>query len=285
VLLCVGDIYEEILVSVSDPPVRGTESNVRSARVRGGSAANVAGISAEQGCEVRFVGQAGDDTIGRTLASDLSSRGVDAKVHHAGGTGVAITMVGGGVRSRLIDRGASRRLHAIHPEMLDGVSSLYLAASAFTDDPMASAVEHLMGELRDRQIRFTLGGPSSADLKSFGVEAFLELVHTTRPDTIILNASEHHALGLQARQGLSGADNTVITSGRRPTVVIPRRGDAVSVEVRPIEHVRDLTGAGDGFIAGYIASRSTGADAASATNAGHRVAAKVIANLGPTASV
>jgi len=282
VLLCVGDLHEEILIRVSDTPVRGAETPVRSARVRGGSAANVAGISAEQGADVRFVGQVGDDTIGRTLVGDLTARGVDAKVHHAGGTGVAITMVGGGTRSRLIDRGASRRLHAIHPAMLEGVTSLYLAASAFTEDPLAAAVEHLMGEVRERQIAFTLGGPTTADLTSFGVEAFLELVKTTRPDTVILHAAEHQALGLRPRQPVVGADNTVITAGRRPTVVIPHRGDAVSVEVRPVDRVRDLTGAGDGFIAGYIASRSTGADAASATHAAHRVAAKVITNLGPT---
>jgi len=64
--------------------------------------------------------------------------------------------------------------------------------------------------------------------------------------------------------------------------VIPRRSGAVSVEVRPVEHVRDFTGVGDGFIAGYIASRSTGADAVSATHTAHRVAEKVLANLGPS---
>jgi len=275
-------MYEEILLRVSDPLVKGAESAVRSARIRGGSAANVAAISAEIGVETRFVGQVGDDSVGRTLVDDLKSRGVDVKVHHAGATGVAVTMIGGGARSRLVDRGASRRLHSIHPDMLEGARRVYFAASAFTEDPLASAVDHLMGEIRDRRILVTLGGPGAADLKSIGASAFLELVSAIRPDSVVLNAAEHKSLGLRARQAIPGADNTVITAGRRPTVVVPRRGEATSVAVRPVDKVRDHTGAGDGFIAGYIESRSTGADAASATNAGHRVASKVLANLGPT---
>jgi len=281
VLLCIGDLYEELLVGVSEPLAKGAETSVRSARIRGGSAANVAAISSEIGIETRFVGQVGDDSVGRTLVDDLKSRGVDTMVHHSGGTGVAITLVGDG-RSRLIDRGASRRLHSIHPDILEGVGMVYLAASVFTEDPLASAVDHLMGEIHDRQLQVTVGGPGSADLKSLGAAAFLELVAAIRPDTVIMNSAEHKSLGLLSRAAIHGADNSVITSGRRPTVVVPRRGNATSVEVRPVDKVRDRTGVGDGFIAGYIASRATGADAASATNAGHRVAAKVLCHLGPT---
>ncbi len=281
-LLCVGDLYEEILVRVSTPPLRGDETSVRSARVRGGNAANVAALSAELGQAVRFVGQVGDDTVGRTLAADLKRRGVDALVHHLGGTGVSITMVSAGERSRLVDRGASRRLHAIDTGVLDGVSQLYLAASAFTEDPLASAIDRLLGEVRDHRIALTMGGPSSADLKSIGRGEYLELVMATRPDSVVLNASEHAALGLDPRSPIPGASNTVITAGPRPTLAVDHRGAATAVEVKPVEHVRDATGVGDGFISGYLASRSTGADAASASNAGHRLAAKVLARLGPT---
>ena len=46
-LLTIGDLLEEILVRLDAAPVRGVVSSVRSARVRGGSAANVAAIDAE----------------------------------------------------------------------------------------------------------------------------------------------------------------------------------------------------------------------------------------------
>jgi len=71
-----------------------------------------------------------------------------------------------------------------------------------------------------------------------------------------------------------------VKRGARGSCLLSRDGciDAPALASR----VRATTGAGDAFIAGYMASRSTGADAASATNAGHRVAAKVLVNLGPT---
>ncbi len=282
VLLSVGDLYEEVLVRVSAPPLRGVDTAVRSARVRGGSAANVAALAAELGESPRFVGQVGDDALGRTLVDDLRRRGVDAMVHHAGGTGVAVTMIGGGARSRLVDRGASRRLHAVDPDLLDGVTQIYIAASAFTEDPLASAVDRLLGEVRERRIDLTIGGPGSGDLQSIGRAEFLELVRTTHPDTVILNSAEHATLGLDGRSPVPGCDNTVITAGPRPTLVLDHHGTASAVEVHHVDKIRDLTGAGDGFIAGYLSSRHTGADAVSATNAGHRVAAKVIRRLGPT---
>ena len=281
-LLCVGDLYEEVLVQASSPPMRGIDTSVRSARVRGGSAANVAALSGELGRPARFVGQVGDDSIGRTLVADIKRRGVDAMVHQIGGTGVSISIAGGGARSRLVDRGASRRLHNIDPGVLDGVSWIYLAASAFTEDPMASAIDRLLGEIRDRRVTLTIGGPSSADLQSIGRQEFLELIAATRPDSVVLNSSEHASLGLDPRSPIPGVANTVVTAGPRPTLTVDSEANATAVEVRHVEGIRDSTGVGDAFVAGYLASRSTGADSASACNAGHRLSAKVITRLGPT---
>ena len=74
----------------------------------------------------------------------------------------------------------------------------------------------------------------------------------------------------------------LVTAGARPTLVLTSAARADSVPVPPVEHVRDRTGAGDGFLAGFLASRRTGADPLSASNAGHRVAARVLQHLGPT---
>lgn len=280
-LVCVGDLLEEVLVHLRGDPVRGSDTRVKAARVRGGSAANVAAIHAEQGGTARFVGQVGDDHVGRTLVDDLERRGVVLHVDHGGGTGVIITMIGPGGRSRLIDRGAARRQSRIDPATLDGAEQLYLAASAVTDDPMASAVDQLLGEATDRRVPVTLGGPTIADLDSFGSEPFLELCRTLRPAHVVLNRAEHSALELRPREAIEGADVTIVTNGRRPTLVATRDG-ATSVEVPPLENVLDRTGVGDGFIAGFLRSRAAGADPASATHAGHRVAARVLGLFGPT---
>ena len=282
-LLAIGDLLEELLVQLKGAPVRGHDTSVRSARVRGGSAANVAAIDAEMGGAPRLVCQVGDDALGHLLADDIRARGVQADIRHAGATGAIVTTVGLGVRSRLVDRGASRGPARLDDVDLAGVTQLYVAASAFTEDPLASALEGVLASVADLRIPVVVGGPSAADLELLGVDAFAELVRTLRPDAVVLNRVEHAAVGCQPRQALAGAAVTVVTAGSRPTLVLDGAGGAESVPVAPIDKIRDRTGAGDGFLAGYLASRRTGADAVSACHAGHRVAARVLQNLGPTA--
>ncbi len=281
-LLTVGDLLEEILIQLGTRPRRGVDAPVRSARVRGGSAANVAAIDAERGGTPRFAGQVGDDALGHILADELRNRGVDVRLEHRGGTGVVVTTIGQGSRTRLVDRGASKGPARLDDELLEGVTQVYLAASAFTEDPLASAVDRFLAEVRDRRLPLVVGGPTAADLELLGADPFLELVRTAQPDAVVLNRFEHQALGLHPREAFAGAGSTIVTAGARPTLVIPPHGDAASVPVTPIDDLRDRTGAGDGFVAGFLASRRTGADPVSACNAGHRVAARVLRHLGPT---
>ncbi len=280
-LLTIGDLVEEILIQLRTEPRRGADTLVRSARLRGGSAANVAAMIAESGGAVRFVGQTGDDTIGHVLADDLRDRGVDAEISHLGGTGVTVTTVGRGGRSRLVDRGASAKITVIDDSVLDEVRQIYLPASVFAVDPLASAMDPVLAMIRERRIPLVLGAPGSADLEEIGGDAFRELVQALEPDAVILNRAEHRALGCDPRDPLSGAHLTIVTSGARPTLVLTDR-DGESVPVTPVDGIRDRTGAGDGFIAGFMMSRRTGADGVAASHAGHRVAARVLGQLGPT---
>lgn len=280
-LVCVGDLVEEVLVRLRGDPTRGGDTRVRAARVRGGSAANVAAMTTEQGSTARFAGQTGADHVGTTLLEDLDRRGVDLATSQAGGTGVIVTMIGAGGRSRLIDRGASRRLSRIDPACLDDASQLYVPATSMTDDPLATAVDRLLGEATERRIPVTLGGPTRAELESFGADPFLALCRTLEPESVVLNRAEHASLGLRAREGIEGAATTVITNGRRPSLVIDTSG-ATAVEVPPVDAVTDRTGVGDGFLAGFLRARRAGADPVSATTAGHRIAARVLRAFGPT---
>ena len=283
-LLTVGDLLEEILIQLRTPPRRGVDSTVRSARVRGGSAANVAAIDAERGGSPRFVGQVGDDALGHVLTDELRSRGVEVHANRLGGTGVVVTTVGQGTRTRLVDRGASRGPARLDPAILEGVTQVYVAASAFTEDPLASAIDRLLAEIRERRIPLVIGGPSSADLALFEAGPFLELTRAAEPEAVVLHRAEHHSLGLEPHAPIAGAEVTIVTAGSQPTVVLSSSSDPVSVSVAPVEKERDRTGAGDGFLAGYLASRRTGADPVSAINAGHWVAARVLQHLGPTST-
>ena len=280
-LVSVGDLLEDVLVKLKADPVRGNDTPVRAARVRGGAAANVAAIDAELGGTPRFAGQVGDDHVGHTLAEDLVQRGVLTAISHAGGTGVSITVVGGGTRSRMIDRGASRRLQTFDPAVLDDATQLFVGAGAFVDDPFATAIDRLLGHAADRRIPVTIGGPTQTELAALGVEAFLSLCSTLTPEHVAIHADVHQHLDLGPRAGIPGVDATVITNSRRPTLVVTRE-ETRSVGVKAIDAIVDRTGASDGFVAGFLRSRRSGADPFAATDAGHRVAAMVLGNLGPT---
>ena len=99
---------------------------------------------------------------------------------------------------------------------------------------------------------------------------------------MFLNRGEHQELGLKDQQCIAGAKTTIVTDHSQPTLVLRANGSAETVEVPPVTQIRDRTGVGDGFIAGYLASIRAGADPVSATHAGHRTAARVLAQLGPT---
>jgi sugar/nucleoside kinase (ribokinase family) len=281
-LVSVGDLYEEILVQLPAEPPHGHVTRVRSARVRGGSAANIAAITSEQGAPSRFVGRVGADRVGRSLVEDLSRRGVELAVQHSGGTGVAVTLVGGGRRTSLVDRGASARLDAIDTTVLDGAEQVYVPASSLVSDPAAGAIQTLLADASARRIPIVLGSLSTADIDSYGAEAFLAFVSLLRPDAVIANREEHDRLGLDPGRPLPGAMVTVLTDGERPARVLNERGLCRDVAAHRVERVRDRTGVGDGFTAGYLRARRDGAEAVSAVDAGHRVAAMVLRELGPT---
>lgn len=104
---------------------------------------------------------------------------------------------------------------------------------------------------------------------------------TLEPAHVVMNRADHTALGLGARERIPGASVTVVTNGPRPSLVMV--GDSVRpVEVPPVDDIIDRTGVGDGFLAGFLASRRNAADPVSAAHAGHRAAAKVLRQLGPT---
>jgi len=280
VLLTIGDLREEILVRLEESPRRGEDVAVRSRRIRAGSAANVAALDAQTGGSPRFVGQVGDDDIGRALTAELEAMGVECRVRFGGRTGATVSLLDDRSRSRLIDRGASRRLSVIDAGVLDDITQVYVAASAFLEDPLAGAVESLVAETEARRVEVTVGMPGRLELAAFGADAFLALIEAIRPHTVVGNADEHAALGLQRARPVPGASVTVVTDGAQSTSVC-RTDDERLVTVDPVR-VRDATGAGDGFIAGYLSARRLGADPVAAVHGGHRVARRVLAHIGPT---
>ena len=279
-LLTIGDLVEELVVELPGGMRRGRLAEARALRVRGGSAANVAAITCERGGAARFVGQVGADAMGDSLVEDLRQRGVDTQVSAHGVTGVTLNLLQDGYRTTLVDRGAAPKLTATDPSALAGVTQLFVPARSLMADPLATVVEDIVDAAMKRRVPITVTGLAADEVVHYGADAFLELVATLKPDAVISAARDHARLGLNVETPVEGSGSTIVTAPDR-TAVLTSDGVRYRRATPPVT-VADRTGAQDGFVAGYLMSRRAGATPVAAIDAAHRVAALVMARLGPT---
>ncbi|MFF2369981.1 carbohydrate kinase family protein [Agromyces sp. NPDC058110] len=282
VLAVAGDLVEDIVVWASEPVHRATDTAARVFRARGGSAANVAALAAPL-APTRFIGRVGADAAGDALATALAESGVDVRVQRAGRTGTVVLLVDvDGERTMYPDRGASAVLEGVDAAWLNGVAWLHLPAYGLEREPMRGELARLAELARDRGAGVSVDASSTGLLDGLGVEFALELVRGIRPDVLFANEDEAALLGLSGGgpAAASVAPTVVVKHGALPTDVISGGVLVARVDVEPVTGIRDLTGAGDAFAAGYLAASISGADAAAAALAGHRAAASVLTNPG-----
>ncbi|HEX7097029.1 MAG TPA: PfkB family carbohydrate kinase [Acidimicrobiales bacterium] len=281
-MLCtIGDLVEDVVVWLRADPVRGSDTSARIFRRRGGSAANVAALAAAAGGRARFVGQVGDDWIGKALVDELQAGGVDTHVTFAGRTGTIVVLVdASGERTMLTDRGAATQLSVVPTDALDGVSVLHVPAYSLTVDPLANTALELIGDAVERGIPVTVDASSVTVLREFGVDEFLSLLRQIEPKVFFCNREESHALGLALRTPAPGAACTIVKSGPRPTLIVHADGEAKSVPVPPVKEIIDTTGAGDAFAAGSLLAMIAGQDPATCVRAAHLLASRVLREPG-----
>jgi sugar/nucleoside kinase (ribokinase family) len=276
-LCCIGDLVEDIVVWLPSEIAKGTDTNVSIMRRRGGSAANVAVSAASAGARVRFIGRVGSDVVGAALVEELSAGGVDARVHHEGRTATIVVLVDAeGERSMLPDRGAATQLEAISDDDLDGVTWLHVPAYSLVVEPLATATLRAIQSVQRTGGTVSIDASSVAIIDRMGVERFSEMLTNLAPDIVFCNQDEGLTLGVESRNGLVGVDVTIVKAGAGMTVAYRDNEVVAALLPSPLSDVRDTTGAGDAFAAGFIVAYMESDDIASAIKDANDSAARLI---------
>lgn len=274
-LLCVGDLVEDVVVRVLGPVVTGSDTPAEIERRPGGSAANVARVAASLACPARLLAATGGDAAGAALRTELAGRGVEVVGPATGTTATIVVLVDpAGERTFLTDRRACVALTATAEELhraVDGVQWVHAPAYGLTDEPMRATVLAALAVAR------ASGARLSVDVSSVHVIDRLGGRHPARDvlgdlgaDLVLANRQEAAALDL-VEHPLPGAAS-VVKQGPDPSLVWSD-GHWVAVPTQRRLVGVDTTGAGDAFAAGLLAALVRGEDLLDAAGMGNDAAA------------
>lgn len=257
--------------------------------IAGGSAANTLAGAAAAGARCRFIGQTGQDRLGRLFAAQMRALGVafDTPPLADVPTGRCFVIVSpDGERTMQTAPGASHRLRAeaLDEDAIRAARFLFLEGYLWGPEGPRAAMRRAIEAARGaaRRIAFTLSDSIALPGRRDSLAA---LVADGGVD--ILFANEYEA------RLLAGADTTeqalatltpqvatlVLTRGEHGAMAVSG-GERLAVPAVPVERVIDTTGAGDQFAAGFIAALVRGEDVAAALHAGARTAADIVTRVG-----
>jgi sugar/nucleoside kinase (ribokinase family) len=263
-ILVIGDVMTDVIVRPEGPIARGSDRRASIGVQPGGSAANQAAWLAHYGAGVDFVARVG--------AADVESetarfKEIGVTPHLVGDpnreTGRLIALIDAdGERSFLTDRGANEALEArdISDAVIEWAALVHLSGYSFFAPSPRVAVLDVMRRAGQKPISVD---PASAEfLREVGPDKFLTW---TQGATILFPNEEEAAI-------LASSDNPETQSARlaaRYPLVVIKRGAAGAevtegasrwrVNAPKIEAI-DTTGAGDAFVAAFLAARLSGTD-------------------------
>ncbi len=286
-IVIVGDVMTDIIVRPHGPMVRGSDRTATIRSAPGGSGANQAAWLGHLGTDVALVARVGAADAAR-LAESFRAQGVTthlaADPDHP--TGVLVTLLDpDGERSFLTDRAANTRLNAddLPATLLDGTNLLHISGySLFSEAPRTAALAFAAAALA-QHIPVTLDAASAGFLADIGPHTFLAWTEGT--ETLFANADEAETLTGQRDPHAQLA----ALSHHFPLVVLKRgaegamamaRGEAPVFQPSPHVTAIDTTGAGDAFLAGFLATRLRGGSLQDCLAAAVALGARAATQLG-----
>jgi len=277
-LVVLGDLMVDVVVHASGPLARGSDTPAAISVQGGGSAANTAAWAGRLEARVALVCRIGADERGSEAVDDLHASGVEvhADVDGARPTGTCVVLVEpGGERSMLPDPGANDAGVTLPADLLAPGGHLHVVGYALLRPATRAAA---LAALRQAQ---EAGMTVSIDPSSWAL-----LAPGALPAAGLLLPNVAEAALLTGEAGPERAARALAASGGEVVIKLGAQGalwtDGAELIRVPAEaaDVVDTTGAGDAFAAGLLVARLGGAGPRAALEAGCRLAARAVAQVG-----
>jgi sugar/nucleoside kinase (ribokinase family) len=256
--------------------------------VCGGSAANSVAALARLGLRLGFIGQTGDDRLGRMFADDMATSGIDFPLPPIDTpTGRCLIIVSAdGHRTMNTLMGASEYLSAsFDPALAAKAAILFVEGYMWRTEQPRRACRTALEAARAAGRRTAFSLSSEFCVKTMH-DDFVALIEAGLVDILLANEGELAELSRMSdfEAGLAWA------AARVPLVVATRGADgAIAIDrgrrfetpAEPQGPIVDTTGAGDLFAAGLLAGLAEGHDLPICLRMGSIAAGRIIGVMGP----
>jgi fructokinase len=292
-VVCFGEALVDLLPDRRGPLREAARFEVHS----GGAPANVAVGLARLGLRTAFVGVVGEDEFGHLLAHKLRGEGIDARLRHTRDalTGVwFVALDEHGERSFFAPTGADSADKLVAAEDVARVPLARIFHCGSSSHVLRPAGDALRAAVRDARARgMTVSFDPNVrahlwkDLRELralcdDVLPFCDIVKLSEDELSPCLGVHSPEEALEALRAL-GVRLGCVTLGARGAIA-RREGEPVQVPA-PRVQVVDTTGAGDGFVAGLLASNPLEADLARALRTACAVGSRVCTRLGAVAGL
>jgi len=270
-IICAGRLYCDLVFTGLDAaPAAGREVFADGLDLHaGGGAFITAAYLAEQGFNACLIGTLPAAPFDALVKEDIEAAGVRSYCATAARTDapqVTVAFPQDGDRAFLTRRAGS----AVSPNItLPKGQHLHLGE-------LTTALEHPDLITRARDAGMTVSLDCAWDSAALGRSGIGDVI--AEVDLFFPNEAEHAEL---TRQGVVVAPRiaTIVKKGEAGAEYMPKVGQRRSAPALPAV-VRDLTGAGDAFNAGFLAAWLSGADPADALMQGNRMGAHAVSQIG-----
>lgn len=295
-ILCVGSVTADVMVKPADSiPEPGTLQSVESISVHtGGCASNAAMDLAKIGVPVRLCCRLGNDRFGNFVKETAQEAGVDISAvvqRDAPQTTVSVVCVqSNGERSFLYYPGSAGAFctEDIPESAADGCEIVFVAGamllSGFDGNPCGTFLQKMQ----------EAGKYTALDTGWDFEDIWLPKLKDVLPHLDLFMPSYDEAVKLSGCTAVSemvrffkkcGAKNLVIKMGKDGAYLSPQHGEAQMLPAFSGLTVKDTTGAGDAFCAGFLTGIARGEDFYRCGILANAVGAHCVMELGASAGI